>query len=136
MAGGAPVRRSLAERSAVVDDAEAPAATFGSHQRRRRRRRRRRTRGALSASAARAQHQAVVTGDLDAFVVAGAITALAFERTYPPLFGAHRIQRIDACKFYVKIGPGIVVERCECLAGRGAPFALDVAALAPDPLEF
>src|SRR5438552_8990459 len=49
---------------------------------------------------------AVVTADLDAFIAAGVIAALAIERAYPPLFRAHRIQRVHARKRPVEFRPG------------------------------
>jgi hypothetical protein len=82
-----------------------------------------------------AQHIAIVAGDLDALIAAGAKAALAFQRTDAAGLRFHGVQRIDARDLHVQLRSGAGVERGERLAGGRIPFAIDIAGLATDALE-
>src|SRR5579863_4437905 len=89
----------------------------------------------LPTGSVRPEDITIVAGDLHAPIPVGVKPTFAIERADSPLFGVHRIQRLEAGELDVEPGPRPVVEGLKRAARRSIPFAVDLAGLAPDPLE-
>jgi hypothetical protein len=87
----------------------------------------------LLAGTVRSEDMTLVAGDLHAMIATGAESAFAIERADSAGPGADRIERVEAGELHIELGPGMVVEGRQRPAGRGIPFAIDLAGLAPDP---
>src|SRR5580700_1639110 len=84
----------------------------------------------------RPQNLIAIAGNLHATISLGAESTVAIERANPTRPGADRIERIETGEFDVEPGAGPVVEGRKRPAGRRVPFAVDLAGLASDPLQF